>query len=421
MQRRNLDIRIQTFISSVGIGIQYFAQWLISVLLVRMDGYEAAGIFSLAMTISNVFAYFSGYGLRNYQITDAQWSYSDRQYILARIQTSLIGSVLCIGYLVLAPGYTRLEMSAIFVYLVYQNVIGIGDIMLGAIQIRNHLEINGFSFMIRGAVCFIAFVAVYFFEKNILLALLMMTLAAAATTLFYDYREYRNYVPRGKGPLLQDVVKARRLWKDCFFLMISQIIPLITTAVPRRTIQGMLGTDTLGIFSSIFTPTVIISTMTPAIVTAFLPRIAVQWKRGNAAWVRGAMWMGVGLFSAGTVAALGVVRLCGRPIMALLFGADILNYFSLLYWAVLATVCITVASFLNGILTAIRRTNCIAFLTTGSMLLTVCLASFMIIQFGIYGAAYLQILVYLIQVILQILLISFFTGVSVESGKKELP
>ena len=67
------------------------------------------------------------------------------------------------------------------------------------------------------------------------------------------------------------------------------------------------------------------------------------------------------------------------------------------------------ASFFNGILTAARHTGSIAALTVVALVLTAVLSAPFVQAFGIYGAAYVQLLVYLVQVAIQILLTIKFT------------
>lgn len=405
---KTLDLKYQTLISTVGITVQFLAQWLISVLLVRLDGYEVAGIFSLAMSISNVFAYFGNYGLRNYQITDIKKKFSDWQYLLARTELLITATVICLFYLLWAKGYSGQEKWAIILYLLYNIFNTLGDTLLGAVQVRNHLEVSGFSCAAKGTVCFVSFLAAFLVTHNIVLALAAMAAGALGVVFFYDWPMYRRYVPLETPCTVADFQKSWRLWPACFTLMLSQVVPIITTAIPRRTIQSILGVEQLGVFSSVFTPTVIITTLAPAIITAFLPKASEHWEAGRTIQLRRMVLWGIGLFAICLLLANAGVFLLGKPVMQVLFGHSILEYLSLLYWAVAATVCSAVVSFLNGILTAIRHTRCIAFLTVGAMVATALGAQTMVVTFGIYGAAYLQILVYIFQAVTQLILVMKF-------------
>ena len=183
-----MDYRKQAAINSVGSIVLMFGQWLISVLIVRMSGYEDAGIFSLAMTVSNVFSFFDNYGLRNYQVSDVAGRYTQGQYILTRLLTSVASVVGCGAYLLVAGGYSAVERWAILLYLLYSNVNVISDTLLGSLQLHDRLYINGYSNTMRGAVCFAAFVGSYLVGHNLLVSLGIMALTTLLLTAVYDWR-----------------------------------------------------------------------------------------------------------------------------------------------------------------------------------------------------------------------------------------
>lgn len=399
-----MNIRLQTSISTIGITAQFFFQWLIGILLVRLDGYGTAGIFSLAMSISNVFSYFGNYGLRNFQITDAKHSFSDAQYILMRTGTCLAALLACCGYLSIATGYSQTERLAILWYCIYTLTNTMADTILGSIQVRNHFEVTGYSCAFKGALNFIFFLVSFWCFHNIVLSLALMALGSAIV-IGYDVCMYRRYVGLLTVPATSDIRKVARLLQVCFPLMMAQVLPIMTTAVPRRTIQNLLGAELLGIFSSVFTPTVVISTLAPSLVMAVLPQFAADWKSGRYRKLAIKVGYGVGAFAVGAVAAMAVVILCGRFFMELIFGPSILDYFSLMYWAVLASICSAFTAFLNGVLTAIRHTGYIAPLTVFTLGLTVLCSQVLVQEFGIYGAAYIQIATYTLQGVLQLIIV----------------
>ena len=194
-----MDFKKQAWINSIGSVVLMFAQWLLSVLLVRMGGYEDAGVFSLAMSMSNVFSFFANYGIRNYQIADIEGKYLPQQYLSARFVTSLISFVGCAMYLAVSGGYTAEERIAIFLYLVYSNLNVISDCIMGAIQIKGHLEINGYSNSIRGIVCFAVYIGVYLLSHDLLVALGGMVVSTALVLFLYDVPLYRMMIGKWLG------------------------------------------------------------------------------------------------------------------------------------------------------------------------------------------------------------------------------
>lgn len=60
-------------------------QWLITVIVTRKSGFEAAGILAIAMSVSLALRTVSYFGIRNFQVTDNSRKYSDPDYFGLRI------------------------------------------------------------------------------------------------------------------------------------------------------------------------------------------------------------------------------------------------------------------------------------------------------------------------------------------------
>ena len=142
--------------NAVGVIVLMFAQWLISVILVRISGFEMAGRFSLAMSISNIFYAIQNYQMRNYQLSDSRQKYPEKQYRLAREMLILISFVFCIIYLRFM-GYGIRNSLAIVFYLAYSATYMISDTLMIPLQREGYLYITGVSNIIRGGAAFVSF------------------------------------------------------------------------------------------------------------------------------------------------------------------------------------------------------------------------------------------------------------------------
>lgn len=395
-----MDFRKQAAINSVGSVVLMFGQWLISVLLVRMSGYEEAGVFSLAMTVSNMFTFFANYGLRNYQVADVKGSYTQNQYLLARFCTSAVALVACAVYLMLVTNYTTVERWAVLCYLLYSLCSIISDILFGALQLQGRLEINGYSNMIRGVLCFAAFIASYAVCHQMVFSLLAMVAVDVIWSGVYDWR-YFLQKEKIKRPDNKDLLQCRHLLRACFTLMISSLLPVITTALPRLFIKSLAGTEQLGYFSTIFTPTVLMTTLVPSIIIAMVPQMAKSWNEGR----RGdyLKFAGQNYLISVTFVALAEIAalLVGRPVMQLVFGAEILEHYSLLYWAILATGLNLMVSCGNSALISIHSNTEVAIAAAIALGITAGFSGPLVQTFGITGAAYVLAAAYFLQALFQ--------------------
>lgn len=399
-------MRKQAAINSIGSFVLLFAQWLISVLIVRMGGYTDAGIFSLGMSISNVFSFFANFGIRNFQVSDAKREFSPTQYIEARITTVIASFAVCVAYLLVAGGYSVQEKSAILLYLFYSNVNVLSDVLMGTLQVRGQLYINGYSNIIKGISCLIAFLGVYFISQNVICALLVMAIVVSAVTIGYDIRIYTKHENINFG--CEDTVAVKKIIRKCIPLMISTVLPVLVTAVPRRAIQLTDGTEILGYFSSVFAPTVVITTLIPAITVAYLPMVAKAWSTKNKLKLKKIIiCFFLGIISVTEVAECAAI-IAGEKVMVIVFGNEIRPYYPVMYSAILATGLNALTGVGNGILTSLRKNRLIAISAFVPVLITALLSSFMVQKYSIWGASYILIIAYGTQSIIQFLGIVYF-------------
>lgn len=400
---------MQAAINTIGSVALAFAQWLISVVLVRMDGFETAGIFSLAMSIGNIFSSIAYYNLRNFRITDVNGEFTQRQYFTASLMATVVSLAAFVAYIVPAGGYTTEERVAIAIYLLYLYWVVASDTIYAYVQVKGRLEFNGYSNVLRAFFAFVFFVATFWLTRSLIQALLAMAFSDILVVFLFDVPVYKR-VTGEKIAFFGDNFKGvLRLLKKCFPLMLASVIPFCVTAMPRRAIQMQLGEEQLGFFSSAFTVTVLISTMVPVISYAFLPGLAKQWNEGD--WKRMLRSMigcygGITLFM---LLALAVAALLGRPVMRLIFGEEILAYFELVYWSIIASSTYALSFVGNGILTTMRKSGTVTTAIFAALIVMTLSANGFVSRFGIYGGAYAMIASYFAQDVIQGTAI--FTGI----------
>lgn len=383
-----MDIKTQITINSIGNVVLMLAQWLISVLLVRMGGFADAGVFSLAMTIANVFGAIANCGVRNYQVSDAGNQFMQKEYLWTRICTAAVSFVICCVYLAFDSTYTVFHKLAILLYLLYINLNMLSDVMYGSLQMKGRLYLNGYSSIIKGCACLTVFLLSYLLKHSLLLSLLLMALADAGVVAFYDFKHYVAEEKQGicfSGAVFRPVVQVIKAGAP---LMVSSLISYTITAVPRRAIQRLLGEKYLGYYSSLFTPSVIITTLMPAIVLGIMPSIAKYWSTGEkklfARQVAGC-FAGITGF---TLLALFCALLAGKPVIRIAFGSEILPYFDLLYIAIIVSGLSALKSCGDSVLVCMRKTKAVTAAAAADLIAVALLTNTLVLRGDIKGAAW---------------------------------
>lgn len=396
-----MKIEKQILINSVGVIILMFSQWLISVILVRFADYETAGIFSLAMSVSNVFYAVENYQMRNFQLSDSTGRYTPAQYRFARWMVILIALFMCGIYLIFISDYNVRTASSIFIYLLYSSVYMISDTLLIPIQKADHLEITGYSNIMRGFFAFFGFMAVFAITKSIILALSAMAVTSLVIVLAYDISKFRHFAKYEPINMKSDFPAAVYVLKTAVWLMLALTFQMAITAIPRSYIDLYMGTEMVGYFSTIFTPTVLITTVVPAIVTSYIPQMAEDIHQGDTKSLLRTVSKPVFVVLAITILAIIGALLVGRFFMRLVFGEQILQYYTMMYPAIIAISVNALGLCAAGILTVLGCNKSVALSAGISTMLIFVLSKWFLLHGTVYTAAYVLIAAYAFQLIFQ--------------------
>lgn len=386
----------------------FFCLWIITVLVVRMSGYEAAGILSLAMTTSNVFFVVANYGMRSFQASDIKRQYSNAQYVLSRYLTVVVGVVLC-AFFAWFTGYKNVQYGAIMLYMVYKSLEAFADVLYGVLQRENMLKYSGISLILKGILSVIAFTMGLISTGNILWALVGMDLASLMVLVCYDVPKVKAAQTGALQVHKQDLGQSCQLLKCCFAMFVVSIAPMILQAIPKLMFEKIYTTEELGIYSSVAAPTVVLTTLVSCIMIPFLPLFAqyIQEKqRRNLAKLL--------IKFVGSVVTLGVIAcavayLMGGWALSFLYGNNLREYRDLLVWVVCSVSLTNVLYCLNALFIAGRKLPILAAVYIVADIFCYLVSGKCIAIHGIYGITDALNLTQLVQCgMLTALSVSFF-------------
>lgn len=342
----------KTFIyNTIGTGVYLGCQWLITILIVRLSGYSDAGILSLAMSITNVFICIAFYGMRSFQVSDLTNKYSIGTYISARIITSIISIVFCAIFITLNP-YTTYEFLCIFIYMGFKTSEAVVDVFHGIDQKAWRMDIVGWSLIIRGVLSLSIFVIIIVLTQSLVLSIIGMALSSYLVILFYDLSRTKKFSSSIKPDF--SFIKIKKLLVECFPLLILLLIASFLPMVPRYLLDIYYGSEVLGIYASVATPTIIIQVASTFIFSPLVPLFAEYYQNDNyVSFVK--------LFIK-CIVAIGIIAfvilfisiIWGDSILNILFGNTILPYTNLFIPVMICTILTSASWFFCTILTVFR-------------------------------------------------------------------
>ena len=319
--------------NTVGSVFYLACQWLLSVVVVRVGSYSDAGILSLAMSVTNIFATVALFNVRNFQVSDTDGEFSDGEYVAHRHLTCISSLLLCVIFVIINR-YNFLTAASITLYMLLRVVEAYADVYHGVAQKSWRLDIAGKSFIIRGALMIVSFTLMHMFFKNVALSLLVVSLISLIAFIVYDCRAVK-----GINRISLKVTKATMLSLSlkCLPLLIYGICTNAIVSSSRYLIEMYHGDEVLGYYATISTIAVLVQTLVTLIFTPLIGIFNEAHRDNDKRRFAGLVLKLIGLTVAITGIAMIAIFLLGDFAMKLIFGEEILPYTYLLYPAVLSS------------------------------------------------------------------------------------
>lgn len=345
-----LSIRRNMLWNSTGSLVNLGCQWVITVLIVRLsDGYDAAGVYSLAMSVYGIFSQLAQYRTYTYQVSDVRGENSAGEYLVFRAITCLAALVCTMGYAAVTcrPG----ALLAILLYSLYKMASLVVDVLHASDQQAHRMDYIGKSLAMQGVSSVALFTAIFWITRSLELALLAMTAGVVAIGVLYDLPRTLRLTPIVPKISLE---KARHLLVYCAPVVLAGIACSAAPSVPRQYLSHVMGDSALGIYASVAAPVAIIQMGASYIYNPLIGYFSESYARRDEREFRRLLVLTFcGIAAVGVACSVGLALL-GGPLLALVYGEGIVEHLYLLQPLVLCAVVTGVMWFANDLLISLR-------------------------------------------------------------------
>jgi len=342
--RKNMLWNVIGSVSFIG------AQWVMTILIVHLAGYTEAGYLSLGLSLTNIFTNIAYFCIRNYQVSDTAGKYNEDIYVTHRIAATVLAFVLY-GLFVLVNGYSVYVTVFLLLFMIYRLNEPLVDVFHGIDQRAWRLDVAGQSFLMRGILTLLAFIAVEKLTGSLVITTAVMTAAVYCVVLLFDIPRAHRCAPFS---LRFDKSALLSLTRECFPLFVYAICLNAVVPIPRYFLEKLAGSEVLGYYGSVAIPASVIQLLASYIFTTFTALFA-QYIAENE---KGKF---LALFGKLTAAIAGLVffasvgsALLGEWALVLVFTESIRDYAYLLLPTVLCCGVIALIWFMGAVLTVLR-------------------------------------------------------------------
>ena len=349
-EQEPLSMKRNMLWNSAGSFTNLLAQWLITVLVVRIaSGYDAAGLYSLAVSVYGIFAPVAQYRMYTYQISDTHHENTVGEYFTLRVITNGIALVACFGYALLTCPLSA--VPAIMLYGLFKSAALLIDVFHACDQRHYRMDYIGISLAMQGVSSLAIFALAFSLTQNLEITLALMSLALLVIGLVYDMPRSNGFEKLRLGITWR---KTRYLLLKCLPIVIGALAMAAAVSAPRQYLFDAMGEAALGVYASVAAPVAIIQTGASYIYYPLIGYFADYYDRGEKRKL-----MGLLLRVTGGIALVGIVcavllELFGAPLLELFFANNIGQYAYLLVPMIVSAMITAYVWFLNDLLIAVR-------------------------------------------------------------------
>lgn len=386
------NLRRNLLWNSLGNFVYMVAQYALTFLATRILGFEAAGIFSLAISVGNIVYAVSGFTMRYFQASDVRLQFSPATYITSRILTSLVafvGTLVFLGF----NNYDALYVACIIVYVIYKCTEAISDVYQAILQIADRMDFIGKAYLFKAISQTVVFALVIALTQSLLAGLVVITLMGIATLAIYEIpitkahfsfswskadaagaaaaaatpaaatAQPANPAPFSFARLWQHIPDAGQLLKACSLTAIYGLAFGSVAQISRFALAQVLGTQALGFYTSAAMPVVVVQVLCNYIFSPLVTPLAHAFNQRNFKLFTGYIAKVTVAIVAVALLAFGANALLGCPVMVFLYTSRIEPYLYLLNPLILMGALVAVAQFLATVLIICRETRTLAIIT----------------------------------------------------------
>lgn len=335
--------------NSAGSLIYFGCQWLTTIVVVRLSGFNDAGILALVMSVYNIFQPFAVYRMYTYQVSDIRHENSTGEYFALRILTCFCAFSACCLYAAATCSFEA--FIAVALYCAYKSVSLLIEVWHGCEQLASRMDYIGKSMALQGVLSLLSFSGVLFFQGGIHLAIASMIVTNLLVAVMYDLP---RYVVFEKMHIGISMAKAKFLLKHCLPIVLSSVAFSAAMSIPRQYLSIIWGDASLGVYASIAAPAVIIQLGATYIYTPLLSTFAGLYEqRAKKQLIRLIFKVTLGIVVLGFLST-GVLWIAFPLLFGFVFGEEILSYGYLLVPVMGVTLLTAFVWFMSDLLVAVR-------------------------------------------------------------------
>lgn len=363
------------------------------IVITRVCGLEAAGIFSIAFATGNLFLYLGNYGVRNYQVSDLSEKYSFHDYLRHRLCTVLLmlaAAAVYTAWSAKTGNYSNYKTSCVLAMCVCKAVDCLEEVFEGRYQQKGRLDRSGKLVTFRLLVSIGGMIAVLLVTRDLLTAVWWGVFLAAAASALIIWR-YRETAAFERTAFSFSGIAG--LMRECFPVCAANFLSFYLINEPKYAIDAAMDETAQACYNFIAMPVFVIQLLNMFLYQPMLIRMTASWENGRKKEFLGYFGRICGALALISAPILLAAWILGIPVLSWLYATDLSALRTELLLIMTDGIFLAFNGFYCAVLTIMRRQREIPLTYLAGAVLSLVSTPVMVRESGIVGAVLSFVLV----------------------------
>lgn len=396
---------------SLGSGLFALSTLIMTILVSRSVGEQIGGMFSIGLSIAQIFMTIANFEVRTYQVTDVKNEFSFGDYFTFRILMCVLAYGTSIVYVVI-NGYSALKVTIILLLCLYKIIEGVTDVFEGEFQKKNRIDISGKSMFFRTFFSVTGLVITLAITKNIKISLVVMNIIAVICLVIINIMPVKFFA---KISITSEFKKLGKIFVYCWPLAISTFINTYIINSSKLAIDKTMSDEYQLYYSAVFMPNMVINLFSGIIFKPMQTSMAEAYNNGEMKKFNKVIFKMIGIIVGFTFVCMIGAYLLGIPVLSLLYGVELKPYKLVLIVLLMAGGINAINIILYYVLTIMRKQNVMVLFYSVVAVVSLLFINKVTKKYELMGAA----MGYLVLVALLMLLLTVYILVLIGKRKKK--
>lgn len=378
------NFKKNTIWNTLGITLNSFNSLFFLIIVNRVNGISAAGVFSFAFSIACLLYVIGIYSGRTYQISDVNEFLNDKEYLVHKCLTCSLMFMFSVIF-IFVQNYSVGKNIIIILLCVYKLFEAFSDTFYGYLQKHEELHFVGKSLFFKSIVGIIVFFVVDLITRNVIFSCIILNFNSLLFVAFYDIKKSLKYIDKSQIIRFDRVMKLFRIGFSVFaFSFLSVYIVNLQKYIIDFTLQDRFQT----IFGIIVMPGTVMSLCGQYIISPLITNIISCYNEKRFYDLKKIVnKMTFILIVLGVFIEI-VAYLLGIPVLNFVYGLNLSSYVLDLLLIIFGALCYAVAGIYSQVLITMRKNKLQLYIYILDVIFSLLVSYFLIVNLGIHGATY---------------------------------